>query len=649
MRLKEGRQRVIIEGVDPEIDGGRFAIKRTVGEKVIVEADAFTDGHDALSLALLYRPEGTKKWSETPMEFLGNDRWRGVFSVSTMGRYVYTLLGWVDHFKTWARDLRKRVDAGQDVTVDLVIGAQYVEAAAAHTKGKVATALQGYARALRAGGDEAINAGLSPELAALMYQHAERAYAATYEPELIVIVDRERARFSTWYELFPRSCAPEPGKHGTFRDCAARLPYVAAMGFDVLYLPPIHPIGITKRKGKNNSVVAQPGDVGSPWAIGGPEGGHKAIHPDLGTLEDFTFLLNQARELGMEIALDIAFQCSPDHPYVQDHPEWFVRRPDGSIQYAENPPKKYEDIYPINFESDDWRGLWEELKSVMDYWVDQGVKIFRVDNPHTKSFHFWEWAISEIKRKHPDTIFLAEAFTRPKVMSNLARLGFTQSYTYFAWRTNKWELTQYLTELTQTEMSQYFRPNFWPNTPDILTEQLQQGQRSMFMTRLALAATMAASYGIYGPAFELLEHEPVAPGKEEYLNSEKYEIKAWDLDADYSLKDFIVRVNAIRHQNPALQSNAYVRFHFVDNDHLIVYSKSTEDRSNVILVVINLDQTWTQAGWVGLSLEELGIDPFRPYEVVDLLTNAHYLWHGTHNYVELNPHVLPVHILRIEQ
>lgn len=647
MRLEEGRQRVIIEGVSPVVDCGRFAIKRVVGEEVVVEADAFTDGHDALSLALLYRQANESEWHEVPMEFLVNDRWRGAFTVSAVGLYCYTLLGWVDHFKSWARDLRKRVDAGQDVAIDLVIGAQYVEAAVKYSSGQVAQTLNSYAKTLRDGGDTAIQQALSLELAELMYNHAERAFAARYDQELTVIVDREKARYSAWYEFFPRSTAAEPGRHGTFRDAVEWLPYVSWLGFDVVYLPPIHPIGRINRKGKNNNVVAAPGDVGSPWAIGSDEGGHKAIHPQLGTLEDFRFFVEKVREHNMEVALDIAFQCAPDHPYVKEHPQWFTWRPDGTVQYAENPPKKYEDIYPINFETDDWRALWEELKSVMEYWVDQGVKIFRVDNPHTKSFHFWEWAIGEIKRKHPDTLFLAEAFTRPRVMYNLAKLGFSQSYTYFAWRTNKWELTQYMSELTQSEVRDYFRPNFWPNTPDILTEQLQFGGRPMFMQRFLLAATLTSNYGMYGPAFELGEHV-AAPGKEEYIDNEKYEIKDWDLNAPHSIKDLIARVNHIRRENPALHSNESLRFHAIQNDQLLAYSKSTQDLSNIVLIVVNLDVTWTQSGWVGLPLEEFGLAADQPFEVHDLLTDARYQWHGSHNYVELTP-ALPAHIFSIRR
>jgi starch synthase (maltosyl-transferring) len=464
-----------------------------------------------------------------------------------------------------------------------------------------------------------------------------------------VVVDRERARFGTWYEMFPRSCAADPGRYGTFRDCEARLPYIADMGFDVLYLPPIHPVGHTNRKGKNNSPAARPQEPGSPWAIGSEVGGHKAVDPELGTLQDFRRLIDKAKEHSIEIALDIAFQCSPDHPYVTEHPTWFHRRPDATIQYAENPPKKYEDTYSLDFETEDWQELWEEMKSIVLFWIEQGVRIFRVDNPHTKPFAFWEWLIDEVKRDHPEVILLSEAFTRPKIMYRLAKLGFTQSYTYFAWRNTSWELTQYFTELTQTEVRQHFRPHLWPNTPDILTEYLQSGGRPAFMARLVLAATLGANYGIYGPAFELCESRPREPGSEEYLDSEKYEIKRWDLDRPDSLKEFIARVNRIRRENPALQSDWHLSFHRVDNEQLICYSKRTEDGANVILVAVNLDPHYTQSGWVELDLEELGLDSTQPYQVHDLLGDARYLWNGPHNYVELNPHVLPAHIFRLRR
>ena len=482
-----------------------------------------------------------------------------------------------------------------------------------------------------------------------MTKYPDRELATTYVRELAVTVDRPKARFSAWYEMFPRSCAPEAGRHGTFEDCEALLPYVAEMGFDVLYFPPIHPIGRTHRKGKNNVPAAGPDDPGSPWAIGSAEGGHTAVNPQLGTLEDFHRLVAEAEKHGMEIAVDLAFQCTPDHPYVKEHPEWFRWRPDRTVQYAENPPKRYEDIYPLNFETEKWQELWNELKGVVLFWIEQGVRIFRVDNPHTKPFHFWEWLIGEVRQDHPEVIFLAEAFTRPKVMYQLAKLGFTQSYTYFAWRNTKWELTQYFTELAQTEVREYFRPNLWPNTPDILTEYLQMGGRPAFMVRLILAATLGANYGIYGPAFELCENQPKEPGSEEYVDSEKYEIKNWDIASPGSLADFIGRVNRIRRENSALHGDWSLRFHSTDNDQLICYSKQTEDLSNIIVVVVNLDPHHNHSGWLELPLDPLGIDPQQPFQVHDLLSDARYLWQGNRNYVELDPRIVPAHIFRLRR
>jgi starch synthase (maltosyl-transferring) len=651
---REGRLRVVIEGVKPEIDGGQFPIKRVVGEDVVVEADMFVDGHDLLSAALLYRHEADSQWSETPLEPLVNDRWRGVFTVTRQGGYRYTLLAWVDWFKSWRQGLAKKVQAGQDVAVDLLGGAELLAEAAHRASGPDRRILQEQSEQLRSTAipsAERIRLALSESVASLMARYPDRTFATSYPKELAVVVDRERARFSTWYEMFPRSCSPEPGRHGTFQDCAQRLPYVASLGFDVVYLPPIHPIGVTQRKGKNNTLTPLPDDTGVPWAIGSREGGHKSIHPQLGTLEDFHHLLARAKELGMEIALDIAFQCSPDHPYIKEHPEWFRKRPDGTIQYAENPPKKYEDIYPFDFETEDWPGLWQELRSIFLYWCEQGVRIFRVDNPHTKAFPFWEWAIPSIKKEYPDALFLSEAFTRPKVMYRLAKLGFTQSYTYFAWRNAKWELTQYFTELTTTDVREHFRPNLWPNTPDILTEYLQTGGRPAFMARLVLAATLGASYGIYGPAFELCASQPREHGSEEYLDSEKYQLRHWDLDRPDSLKEFIGRVNRIRRDNPALQSDGSLRFHPTDNEQLICYSKQTPDGSpdgsNIMLMVVNLDPYHTHSGWINLSLEELGLAADESYQVHDLLTGARYLWRGPHNYVELNPQSVPAHIFQV--
>jgi starch synthase (maltosyl-transferring) len=652
MKDREGRWRTVIEGVKPEIDGGRFAIKRTVSEEVVVEADIFTDGHDALSAVLLYRRESQPQWTKVPMEVLVNDRWRGSFRVTELGRYRYTLIAWADHFKTWRRDLAKKAEAGQDVLVDLLVGARLIEEAGRRASKEEGQILRKWAEDLRADAEPQsarIRLALSAEVAALMEKHPDSRFATTYEKELAVVVDREKAQFSSWYEMFPRSCVSEPGRHGTLKDCEARLPYIASMGFDVLYFPPIHPIGRTHRKGKNGVPSGTPTDPGSPWGIGSQEGGHKAIHPQLGTLNDFRRFLDKAKEHGLEVALDVAFHCSPDHPYVKEHREWFKIRPDGTVQYAENPPKKYQDIYPLDFETEQWQELWEELKRVVLFWIDQGVRIFRVDNPHTKPFPFWEWLIQEVKQDHPDVIFLSEAFTRPKVMYRLTKLGFTQSYTYFAWRNTKAELIQYFTELTQTEVREYFRPNLWPNTPDILTEQLQHGGRPAFMARLVLAATLGASYGIYGPAFELCENRPREAGSEEYLDSEKYEIKHWDIDRADSLKEFIGRVNRIRRENPALHNDWSLRFHSVDNDQLFCYSKSTPDVSNVILVVVNLSHYHTHSGWVELDLDTLGLEPERPFQVQDLLTNAYYLWQGSRNYVKVNPHSVPAHILLVRR
>jgi len=648
----EGMTRIVIDGVEPEIDNGRFPIKRIVGDRVVVEADIFADGHDVLSAVLLYRKESDSNWIEVPMEFLGNDRWRGCFMVTELGRYHYTFIAWVDRFKSWQQKLAKKAEAKQDVSVDLLEGAQLIEEASQQATKSDAQTMQEWVesfRSTRKPRSTKTRLALSKKVASLMSKYADRQFATTYSKELVVVVDREKARFSTWYEMFPRSCTSEPGRHGTFEDCETCLPYISEMGFDVLYFPPIHPIGYTSRKGKNNVSKAKSGDPGTPWAIGSEEGGHKAVHPQLGTLEDFRRLMTKARDYGIEIALDLAFQCSPDHPYVKEHPEWFRWRPDRTVQYAENPPKKYQDIYPLEFETDNWRNLWEELKSVVLFWIEQGVRIFRVDNPHTKPFVFWEWLIGGIKQDYPDVIFLSEAFTRPKVMYRLAKLGFSQSYTYFTWRNVKWELTQYFTELTQTDVRDFFRPNLWPNTPDILNDYLRDGGRPAFMARLVLAATLGANYGIYCPAFELCENRRKDTVSEEYLDSEKYEIKHWDIENPNSLKDFITRVNRIRRENLALQGDLSLRFHSVDNDQLICYSKCAEDLSNVILVVVNLDYRYKQSGRVGLSLEELGLDPDKPYRVHDLLDDASYQWQGSRNYVELNPQKIPAHIFRVHR
>ncbi len=646
-------RRVVIENVRPEIQGGRFPIKRTIGEPVEVTADVYADGHDIVHSVLLHRPLSRRGWEEVPMQPLVNDRWQAKFVVSAEGIHLYTLQGWVDPFQSWSRDFFKKLEVGQDISLDLLTGMQLVEAAAKRASGEDAQRLAAFAgeasRLRKQNLSAAVERLSNVELTTLMMLHADRSQATIYGKELTVVVDREKARFSAWYEMFPRSCGAGAGRHGTFRDCEKRLEYISGMGFDVLYLPPIHPIGRAHRKGRNNTEEATPEDVGSPWAIGSKEGGHKAIHPELGTLEDFRRLVARAKECGLEVALDIAFQCAPDHPYVLQRKEWFHVRPDGSVQYAENPPKKYQDIYPLNFENEHSRELCEELSSVVLYWIEQGIRIFRVDNPHTKPFDFWEWLIAGIKTKYPEVLFLSEAFTRPKVMYRLSKLGFTQSYTYFAWRNTKAELMEYFAELTQTEIREYFRPNLWPNTPDILTDFLQFGGRPAFMIRMVLAATLGASYGIYGPAFELGENRAIRPGSEEYLDSEKYQIRQWDIDNPDSLRSLIARVNHIRHENPALHGDWSLRFHPVDNDQLIVYSKTTADLSNIIVVVVNLDPHHTQSGWVDLPVEEFRLDPQQRYQVHDLLTDAHYFWHGIHNYVELNPQAMPAHIFCIRR
>ena len=646
----EGRRRVVIERVSPQIDCGRFAIKRVAGETVTVEADVFADGHDRVACRIVFGLENEESQS-SPMQPLINDRWRGEFTAGKVGRYRYTVEGWIDHFASWRSGLEKKISAAQDVRVDLLIGAELIEGAAARARGDDAQFLSSWARRLRQNSGSASEAGhaLEEELLRTMERYPDLAFANRYEKELALVVDREKAAFSAWYEVFPRSCSPQPGRHGTFRYCEEWLPYIASMGFDVVYLPPVHPIGHSFRKGKNNSIVAQPDDVGSPWAIGSEEGGHKSIHSALGTLEDFHHFVSKAKEHGLEVALDIAFQGTPDHPYVREHREWFRERPDGTVQYAENPPKKYQDIYPLDFETADWRALWQELKSVFDFWIDRGVHMFRVDNPHTKPFAFWEWVIGELNRSHPDVLFLAEAFTRPHVMHRLAKLGFSQSYTYFTWRNTKQELTDYFSELTQTELREYFRPNLWPNTPDILSEFLQVGGRAAFMVRLILAATLGASYGIYAPAFELCENVPVQPGSEEYMNSEKYELKHRDLQSAASLKDLIARVNAIRKSNRALHRNRNLRFHDTDNPALLCYSKATEDRSNVIVTIVNLDCFNVQTGWVHLDLGSLGLDAEHAYQAHDLVGGGRYLWQGPRNYVALTPESLPAHILRLRR
>lgn len=641
----DGRKRVVIEFVKPQINNGQFPIKRAVGEIVGVKAHIFADGHDIVRAELLHRRKEQADWTVREMRHIVNDEWTAQFKVDLLGDYLYTVRAWIDHFGTWQRDLKKRRTAGQDLTVPLKIGAALLLDTAERAEASDAKRLEQWAQALESAADaeRAADLALSEELTEVAHRYPDRSVATTYEPTLSVWVDRRRAVFSTWYEFFPRSFGRD-GKHGTFQDCERLLPEIAQMGFDVVYLPPIHPIGRTGRKGKNNATVGTPSDPGSPWAIGTAEGGHKAIHPELGSQADFHRFQEKAKANGLEIAMDMAFQCAPDHPYVKAHPEWFRWRPDGTVQFAENPPKKYEDILPLNFESAQWKELWEELRSVMLFWIEQGVRIFRVDNPHTKPLAFWQWLIAEVRKDYPDVIFLAEAFTRPKVMQYLAKAGFNQSYTYFTWRNSKWELEQYIRELAQTEVGEYLRPNFWPNTPDILPQYLQYGGRAAFITRLVLAATLSASYGIYGPAFELCVNEAVE-GKEEYLDSEKYEIKQWDWDQQGNIRPVVERVNQIRRDNSALHSIRNIRLYPVDNENMLCYGKATEDQSNVIVTVVNLDPHHRQSGWIQLPLDALEVDSQQSYLMDDLLSGDKFIWQGRANYIELDPRVMPAHIL----
>ncbi len=642
--------RVVIENVRPSVECGQFPAKRIIGDKVEVEAGIFTDGHDALSARLLWRGPSDSGWLEVPMELVINDTWSGEFTVRELGTHRFTVEGWIDHFKSWQNGLKKKYEAGQDLKIDLLIGAEILKDAAQRTDLPDRTQMVELEDMLRRAEDidAAVSIALGPEATGLMSRNPDLTFSVRFGPELEIYVDRPRARFSTWYECFPRSASPDTNRPGTLSDVERILPEILRMGFDVLYLPPIHPIGRTNRKGKNNSAAPSPEDPGSPWAIGSSEGGHKSIDPELGTMEDFERLVKKTSELGMEIALDVAFQCSPDHPYVKEHPEWFRIRPDGSVQYAENPPKKYEDIFPLNFETDAWRELWQELKSVVLFWIEKGVRIFRIDNPHTKPFAFWQWLISEIKREDPEVIFLAEAFTRPKVMKRLAKVGFTQSYTYFTWRNSKPEITEYLTELTQPEMADFFRPNFWPNTPDILSEFLQYNGRPAFVIRLILAATLSSNYGIYGPPFELMENRAL-PEREEYADSEKYEIRHWDWDKPGNLKDFIARLNRIRKENPALQKTSNLRFYEVDNDRLLFFGKREPNSSDSILVVVNLDPVFTQSGFIRIPVKELGIDLVQPFLGHDLLSDEKYIWYDERNFIKLNPQVVPAHIFRLRK
>jgi starch synthase (maltosyl-transferring) len=644
---KDLRRSVVIENVAPTVDGGRYPIKREVGDPVEVTADVFKEGHDVLAVFLKYRRADEAGWREVPMRFVDNDRWAGTFTVDDNARYLYTIEALSDPFRSWLADLGKRVAAGQDVQSELLEGVALVQAALDGAAGADIPALRGRVERLgQASQRDAVAAASDEALAVLMDRYLDRTDATGAEREYEVVADRERARFASWYEFFPRSGVA--GRHGTFRDAERQLERAAAMGFDVVYLPPIHPIGRTHRKGRNNTLTAGPGDHGSPWAIGATEGGHDAVHPDLGTLADFDRFVARARALGLEVALDFAIQCSPDHPWVREHPEWFFHRPDGSIKYAENPPKKYQDVYPVNFYGDDPRPLWQEMKRVVEFWIDHGVLTFRVDNPHTKPVKFWEWLIREVQATHPEVVFLAEAFTRPKMMKVLAKAGFTQSYTYFTWRNDKAELRDYLTEITTPPVAEYFRGNLWPNTPDILHATLQQGGPPAFKLRLVLAATLSPLYGIYS-GYELCENQPFAPGSEEYLNSEKYEPKARDWTAPGNLTGLVTRINGIRRQHRALQLYRNLTFHAADDPQILWYSKATPAGDDAVFVAANLDCFATHASMVDVPIHELGIAPDQPYGMHELLTDVTYQWRGARGYVELDPTRAPAQIFVIRR
>jgi starch synthase (maltosyl-transferring) len=641
--------RVVIERVSPELDCGRFAVKRVVGDTLRIGADIYKDGHDLVSARVLYRHFRESSWRAAPLdEVFEDERWYGELTLDRIGRWQYTIEAWPDPFRTWREDLRKRIDAAQEIGSELLEGAALIkrrlrQATPQPIEQRLLTAvklLEDRALSIEARTAAAFDATLLAD----MHGPLEPAAATRHQPALEVVVDRELAAFGAWYELFPRSQADEPGRHGTFADTERRLPELAALGFDVIYLPPIHPIGRSYRKGRNNTQPAQPGDPGSPWAIGNEQGGHDAVHPELGSLDDFDRLVRSARELGMEIALDYALQCSPDHPWVEQHPDWFFIRPDGTIRYAENPPKKYQDIYPLDFWCDDRQALWNACRDLFLFWIEHGVTIFRVDNPHTKPFAFWEWVIRDLQSKHPETIFLAEAFTRPKRMRGLAKLGFTQSYTYFTWKNSAWELRDYLTELAHSEMADYYRPNFFVNTPDILHEYLQHGGRAAFRIRLLLAATLAPVYGIYS-GFELCENVPVRPGSEEYLNSEKYELRLRDWNAPGNIRSDVARINRIRRENPALQRLSNLRFLHSEFNGIVAYWKTAPEGD--LIVVVNLDPHHLHETMVHVPIHELGLGQDEPYLVEDLLSGQRYGWRGSRNYVRLDPSDRPGHVFRL--
>jgi starch synthase (maltosyl-transferring) len=641
------RRRVFVRAVYPQIDGGRYPAKAIVGDPFAVSADVCADGHVRLAAEILWRRDGIAELQRAAMTPLGNDRWEGRFVPADPGIHHYTVRARIDPYAGWAADLERRVAAGQDVAVDLQIGAAIVEQAAAIAPGEARDPLLSLAGSLRASGAPAIARALDPATAAMVAATADWSDATEHEPLLALYAEPPRAAFSAWYELFPRSLGSTTAP-GTLRDVAAAIPEIAAAGFDVLHLPPIHPIGRTARKGPNNDAAAGPGDPGSPWAIGSAAGGHTAVDPALGTVADVRTLAEVARAHGMELALDIAFQCSPDHPYVREHPEWFRHRPDGTIQYAENPPKRYQDIYPFDFDTAAWRELWAELARVVLFWVETGVQVFRVDNPHTKPIRFWEWLIAQVRRQAPAVTFLSEAFTRPAVMYELAKAGFSQSYTYFAWRNTPVELAAYFTELADPRIRQLFRPNLWPNTPDILTAYLQTGGPPAFAVRAVLAATLASSYGIYGPAFEHVEARAVAAGSEEYRDSEKYQLRPRGHGVP-PLRPILVTLNRIRRAHPALQRDRGIVFHPVEGEALVAYSRATGDGADVVLVVANTDPARAREGVVNVQTDRIGIPAGAGFTVTDLLDGKQYQWRAGRNYVRLDPARAPAHVFAVSR
>lgn len=640
---------IVIERVQPEIDGGRWPVKREVGDRLEVTADIFKEGHDVLTAVLRYRTVNETSWCETAMSHVENDRWAGHFDLQDNTRYLYTIGAYTNTFESWRQEATKKSEAGERIDSELLEGRALVERAAKRAAGPDKARLEEFLSRWRSSAVQEIqlSVALNEELSQLVERHQERHAWTQYDRELELVVDRVRARYGAWYEIFPRSQGTTPGKGSTFKECETRLPAIKAMGFDVLYLTPIHPIGWTNRKGKNNSLTPTPADPGSPYAIGNEQGGHDAVEPSLGTIEDFDRFEQAVRAHGMELAMDFAINCSPDHPYVRQHPEWFAHRPDGTIKYAENPPKKYQDIYNVDFYCEDWRGLWNEMKRVILFWADHGVKIFRVDNPHTKPVAFWGWLIREVQDRHPDAIFLSEAFTRPKMMKALAKAGFTQSYTYFTWRNFKQELTDYMTELSRSEMREYFRPNFFTNTPDILPEILQHGGRPAFQFRLVLAATLSPSYGIYS-GYELCENRAL-PGKEEYLDSEKYEIKAWDWNRPGHITEYVTRINRIRRDNPALHELDNLEFYEADNEHVLFYGKRTLDGRNTVLVAVNLNPFQVQEARIRIPIVSLGIKADEMYQLHNLITDRRDLVKGEAYTVRLDPQAEPAAIYAVRR